>query len=436
MITRQYVQDLYDLTLAQLQKKYRQKSKDKPTIKDQRSLNVLRRKYKELYQVEKLPNEQINPKQREQLHELLDQTIDKANVNPADVDGFRLSAGSHEGYIKNSDGEIEYTKELGRKGISLYVRKNKIEPETFSPAVPAKITPSKRKPVKRDYRTYFVFGDAQIDYRRMDDNELMPLHDERAMRIARMICKDLQPEEIVNLGDNVDLSSLSRFKSDSDHFHRTLGPSFQRAHDYYAELRSDNPNAKIVEVSSNHEVRLRDWVLKYMPQIYGAKRPGETEDYPVMTYPYLANLKHVSVDFIGGYGAAEYPIGGNDDLLARHGRETSSNGTTASKIMKNYPETNNVHGHSHEMSMASKTLRNGRILTSIAVGALCRTDGVVPGYHSAVDDHNKPVHRQQNWQQSVLAIYDYGNGHYQYDNIPIIDGRAFYKGKEYSGESD
>lgn len=308
--------------------------------------------------------------------------------------------------------------------------------EVFEPAVAAKITPNRSKPPRRDHRVYVAIGDAQMDYRRLDDNTLEPLHDERAMRATRLLCADLRPDEIVNLGDNVDLSSLSRFAPDSDHFHRTLGPSFQRAHDFYAELRADNPQAKIVEVSSNHEVRLRNWVLKNMPQMYGVKRPG-VEDFPVMTYPYLANLSHVGVDWVGGYGAAEYPIGGNEDLIARHGRETrTKTQSAASKIMGNYPETNNVHGHAHEMSMATRTLRSGKMLTSLAVGALCRVDGVVPSYHSAVDDHNMPVKTQENWSQGIAVILDYGNSHYQFDSVPIRDGVIFYNGVEYNGNGN
>lgn len=305
--------------------------------------------------------------------------------------------------------------------------------ELWQPVPAARITPSRRKAANRDHRRYFVFGDAQMGYRRLDDDTLEPLHDERAMRVARLICRDIQPDEIVNLGDNIDYAELSRFKKDSDHFYRTMGVSHGRVHSYYGEIRADNPHAKIVEVSSNHEVRFRDFVLQNFPQVYGMRRPADDSKYPVMTYAYLANLESVGVEFIGGYAAAEYKIGGNDDLIARHGRETSSNGTAASKIMKNHPETNNIHGHSHEMSMATKTLRSGRVLASLAVGALCRMDGTVPGYHSAVDDQNQVVHRQQNWQQSVLAIYDYGDGHYQFDQIPIMDGKAFYKGKEYNG---
>lgn len=309
--------------------------------------------------------------------------------------------------------------------------------DTFDIVTPARITPSRRKVPNREYRTYFVFGDTQIDYRKYDDDTYLPTHDDRAMRVARLICRDLQPDEIVNLGDTMDMAAISRFKKDSNHFKDSIRPAAKRVHQMYAEYRADNPDAKIVEVDSNHHTRLRDYILANAPELYTLRYPTDEDGaYPIWSYPRLVDLAHLGVEWVSGYGAAEYRIGGNEDLIARHGRETSSNGTAASKIMKNHPETNNVHGHSHEMSMATKTLRSGRVLASVAVGALCRTDGSVPGYHSAVDDHNEVVHRQQNWQQSVLAIYDYGNGHYQFDQIPIINGKAFYNGKEYTGGDD
>ena len=300
-------------------------------------------------------------------------------------------------------------------------------------AEPARITPSRAKAPTREHKVYFAYGDAQIDYRNID-GELIPIHDERAINVALQLAKALRPELIVNLGDNVDLSNLSRFKKDSDHFFRTLAPSFQRAHDIYAQLRSDNPDAQIVEVSSNHEVRLRDTILQHIPNLYDVRRANEEkEKYPVMSYPYMANLERVGVDWIGGYGAAEFVI--NDDLAFRHGRETGNRTqSAASQIMRNHPETNNVHGHAHEMSTAYKTTRAGRLLASVAVGAVCRTDGVVPSYHNAVDDLNQPVKKQEQWQQGVLAIHDYGQGRYDFRHIPIVDGTAFYEGKEYKSE--
>lgn len=313
--------------------------------------------------------------------------------------------------------------------------------EPFAPATPARITPSRRKPVQRDYKTIFVFSDLQAGYRRVLDHdtqqhEMIPLHDERAMRVARMIARAAMPDVIVNCGDSIDLSSLSRHPKDSNHFMSELGPAFQRVHDYYAELKADNPNARLVEVSSNHNQRMAKFVLERAPELYDVYRAGEERDYPVNTYPYLVNAKHLGLEWHGGYPAGEFVYGEEyqaPPLVFRHGIESTTNGTTASRIMKRYPDTHNVHGHDHSASEAYHTTRDGRVLGSFVVGALCRTDGIVPSYWSSIDDHNRPVYRHENWQQSVAVITDHQNGQYTFENILIQDGRAYWRGREYNG---
>lgn len=338
--------------------------------------------------------------------------------------------GFHVGFIKNSEGEIEYTVPLP------HARTGKANLDEFTPATAARITPTKRKPIERDHKILYVFSDAQIDYRRLPDGELQPIHDERALSVGRLICKDLQPDEIINLGDTVDLAALSRFAPDSDHFHRTLGPSFQRVHDYYAQLRADNPWAKITEVDSNHNTRLKSFVLKYAPAMYGMQRAGEDGEYPVLSYPFLANLGKLGVDWVSGYGAAEYVYGLEHDtppIIFKHGNSAVSNGSTSAKESKENPEVNVVRGHSHRIETHYRTTRAGNYLASVVCGVMCRTTGEVPGYHSAVDDFGTPVKFQEDWQTGVLIIHDY-DGTYQYDHVPIQDGVAFYNGKEYTAD--
>jgi hypothetical protein len=335
-------------------------------------------------------------------------------------------AGFHVGYIRNADGEIEYTKPLPH--VEYAPERSESLLDAWKPATPAKIVPSKRKPLVRDYKTLLVFGDMQIDYRRID-NDLIPIHDEAAMQALALFASDIRPDEMINLGDTVDFAALSRFQKDSDHFYRTLGPSFQRIHDFYAQLRSDNPNAKIVEVDSNHHKRLTDFVLKNMPDFYGVKQAGSNDDYPVFTYPYLANLKHVGVDWVGGYGAAEYQY--KDDLAFIHGNFAVSNGSTAAKLAKANPDRNIVQGHVHRAETQYQTDRRGRMLGAFTVGALCRSDGVVPSYHSSVNERGRPVTYQENWQSSAMVIQDYGDGKYNFEHVMIRDGKIIYHGKEY-----
>lgn len=308
--------------------------------------------------------------------------------------------------------------------------------ERFTPATPAKITPSKAKPKVRDYKALYVFSDAQIDYRRLESGELIPIHDEKALAVGRMICKDVMPDEIINLGDTVDLAALSRFKPDSDHFHRTLGPAFQRVHDYYAELRADNPWAKIVEVDSNHNTRLKDFFMRNVPSMYGFRRPNDTDEFPMFTYPYMANLGHIGVEWISGYGAAEYEYGLEYDkptIIFKHGTTAVSNSSTAARESKENPYNHVVRGHTHRMESHYRTTRDGSYLSSFVVGASCKITGEVPSYHSAVDDKGEIVKYQENWQSGVMVIFDY-EGEYEFHHITIKDGRAYFNGKEFTAD--
>lgn len=349
--------------------------------------------------------------------------MEKHNYNPDSDKGGRL-ASTWEMMSKNNDGEPEVT--------TLHKYEYPVDPsdlfKDWQPATPARITPSRRKPINRDHKTLVAFGDMQIDFRRIND-DLEPIHDEKAIQALLELARDLRPDELVNLGDTVDLSALSRFGKDSDHFYRTLGPSFQRIHDIYAQLRSDNPEAKITEVDSNHHKRLTDFVLKQMPDFYGVRQAGNQDEYPVMTYPYLANLKHVGVDWVGGYGAATYEY--KPDLAFIHGQFAVSSGSTAAKLSRANPDRNIVQGHVHRMESQYRTTRTGKYLGAFTVGALCRIDGVVPSYHSSINELGQPVQYNENWQQGLMVINDYGDGQYQFDQVPIINGRIVYNGKEY-----
>lgn len=360
--------------------------------------------------------------------ESIDRMMRDVGVDPSLVP-MGSTVNFHVGFIRNNKREIEYTKALP----SVKSHKGAEHLQDFTAAVPAKITPSRTKAKNQKHKDIFVFSDQQVDYRRIDlgdDNlSLVPIHDERAMRVARELCSFIKPNVIVNCGDTPDLASLSRFKPDSDHFYRSSTPTFQRIHNYYGELRADNPTAKIVETDSNHVKRFDAAVLKNMPQFYNVRAAGSDSRYPFMSYPYLVGLEKVDVEWVSGYSAAEYKYA--EDLVFIHGTLAVSNGSTAEKLSKNNPDRNIVQGHKHNSEMFTKTDRNGRQYVAAVVGALCSTHGLVPSYHSSVDSNARPVYRQENWAQSVMHIEDYGNGNYIFNHIPIIRGVAHYRGKTF-----
>ena len=365
----------------------------------------------------------------------LDELLLRQGIDLSDIEerGFHRINYWQQG-IKNADGEHEAHDLMG---VEL---RPTITPDGWQAAA-ARITPSRANPPKRDYRVIAAFSDAQIDYRRIinprtQEQHLEPIHDEKAMRAARLFFKFMQPDVLVDCGDMVDYAGLSNHPDKNDHFFKTVAPSLQRYHDYLAELRADHPNSEIHVVDSNHNLRLRKQVLRYLPALYDVYQAGsDDEDYPVLTTPHLANFKPLDINYHAGYGAAEYVYGEEYDrppIVFKHGQIVRSNGSTAAAESKKNPETHVVRGHGHRTERHTRTDRNGNYLTSIQIGALCLRKGQVEGYHSSVDDRNQPVEHQEDWQASVLVIEDY-DGNYNFTVHDIIDGIIRYKGREFDG---
>lgn len=332
----------------------------------------------------------------------------------------------YQGFIKNKDGEPQL---VDLRKVSV---KTRPIPQSSSlvvkPVVPAVIKQDRRRPPVRDYKTILAFGDAQIGYRRVGD-EMVPLHDESAISAAVALARHLRPDVVVDLGDTTDFAELSRFPADSDHFQGTLQSALQRTHDLYAEFTAVTKGADRIVVDSNHTKRLSAYILKNAAALYNIK--ADDEKYPTLSYPGLIKLDKVGWDFIGGYEGAEYEYA--DDLAFIHGRYAVSNGSTASKLSKDNHDRNIVQGHKHSIESHWYTDRKGKKFGAFVVGALCRIDGVVPSYHSSVNERNQPNRRFENWQNGVMVIRDYGEGHYQFDQVPINDGVIRYNGNMFVG---
>lgn len=331
-----------------------------------------------------------------------------------------------QGMVKNADDEPEL---VDMAGVELRPAVTTEYPNPFiTQAQPVSIPRSTAKPTKRNYRLIASIPDEQIGYRFID-GEYQPLHDEAAMAVARMILRDYQPDLIVKAGDTGDLGEISKYDPDSDHFLHTMQATIDRAHLWNEELRSDNPNARIVEMEGNHN-RLTKFVLKHAMQLYNLKLANRPDSWPVVSWPYLTRMAESGVEWVSGYPANEFWAA--DDLVFIHGNTVNSRGSTAAKLSDNYPDANVVFGHVHSHQLHTQTTRRGEYLTAATFGTLARIDGVVPSYWNGVDDHNQPVKRYENWTQGIGLIEDYGDGQYQFDPIFISDGVAKHRGKEYS----
>lgn len=303
------------------------------------------------------------------------------------------------------------------------VKRRPLDIPFLEPVEISKLKFDRKRATRLGAKTVLVFGDEQIGWRRIGD-EMLPLHDIQAMAAVHQLARSLQPDVVVNLGDTTDLSELSRFRPDSRHFQNTLQPGLQTTHDWLASITEVTPKAERHIVDSNHWKRFGDYVLA---------NAGVLAEIPELKLHRLLRLKEIGWQFHGGYGSAEYVYNeGPKEIAFKHGTLATANGSTAYKLNKENPDRFIVQGHQHRRGAEFSTDRHGESVGAFVVGALCHIDGRVPSFHSAIDpESDRPVKRFENWTQDVLVIRDYGNGDYQFDQVPIKDGHIVYEGKHY-----
>lgn len=329
------------------------------------------------------------------------------------------------GFIKNKDGEIEYTRPL--EAVT-YEPEIDLEKALIRQAPPVKITPTKATRKSRKDTLIQDLPDIQYGWRKLPDGSLVPLHDQRAMDVALQISKELQPNHIVLGGDDLDFAELSRFDPDSRHFENTMQLALDGLFLFYAQLRAENPNARIHALEGNHN-RLTKFVLKNALKLHGIKRAGDIDEYPILTYPFLMRFNELEIEWYSGYPANSVFI---ENTQYVHGKQVRSNGSSAFLYSKEN-DLNTVFHHIHRHESHTRTNTLGRYITAISFGCLADTGGAVPSYHNGVDDKGNVIGYYENWQNGTGLIHEYGE-YTQFQPIIIKDGSAQLDGKEYLGE--
>jgi len=299
--------------------------------------------------------------------------------------------------IRNAQGDVEvhelhYERKLPEVSAEDYNR-------LFVSQAPHTVMRSTRrvKPKDRD-KVSAIIPDVQIGYR---DDE--PFHDERAMALARLAVRETYPDEIVVLGDLLDLPSVSKYPQRQD-WQGTVQKSLDTAHLFLAGLRADAPDAKIVLLGGNHERRWEDNIRKNAAELLGIRRANAGAELGVLTLDYLMRLDELEVEYHSGYPSSHYWIQPN--VRAVHGVTTGRSGETASRLVNN-AVVSTVQGHSHKLEIAYKTLdefTGPRNIWGMVAGALCKTDSSVPSSALTTDSRNQLVAQQMNWQQGMAFI--------------------------------
>lgn len=290
-------------------------------------------------------------------------------------------------------------------------------------AAPTRINPSRRKKPTRSDTVTLAMGDAQIGFR---DQE--PFHSERAMALGLVAVREVQPDNIVLTGDMIDLQGMSKFTQRSDWANNSQ-MAIDRYHQYLAELRANAPDANIVVVHGNHELRMDKYIQQNAAEVLGLRRANMAHELAVLTLQYLVRYDDLGVTGIDGYPNAAYWL--EDDLKVTHGTNVAKAGSNVAKYLQQ-EKTSTIFGHTHRLELGYRTIptRGGKSdIVAASPGCLARVDGSVPGYRYSVNAQGETVHRAEDWQNGALVIlHNERNHHVQpmrmdSDGIQIFDRR-------------
>jgi hypothetical protein len=207
----------------------------------------------------------------------------------------------------------------------------------------------------------------------------VPYHDERAVRNVASFIRRFKPDQVITIGDEIDLPQISRWTEGTPGwFEQTLGAD----RDATVEILWDLQVTDMIR--SNHTDRLYNVIMKKIPAFLAL---------PELKFEKFMKLDELGIKF------HRKPLEFAPDWIAIHGDEGSvkpTPGLTALDAARKHGK-NVVCGHTHRAGQSAFTEASGgvlgRILRGVEVGNLM--DFKKAGYMKGTG----------NWQQAFAVFY-------------------------------
>jgi hypothetical protein len=352
----------------------------------------------------------------------------------ADVD--RLLAGArvgkvaktYQGFYKTDDGHeivdmqtVEYDDEIPPWPV-------------VAPARPINAKPRPAPKVSTGVQTIFIAPDPQIGCRRYEDGSLDWFQDDRAIDVSLQLIRASKPTRIINLGDTCDFPEWSSKFLVSPEFVLTTQPTIDRTHRYLGEQLTEAPEGCDSDMlEGNHDNRLPIAITKNAMAALRLRRANAPEEWPVLSLQALLRLDELGVTYHDGYPAGRVKLAAGTapqtPLYAIHGERL-----TVSAVAKNERQSY-VQGHIHRIQDHFETYEvDGEqvIVNAWSTGTLARVDGAIPSTKGGSTIKGRPIKRWEGWQQGVGVVTVMADGSWEKEIIPIREGRAIWRGEEYT----
>jgi hypothetical protein len=166
------------------------------------------------------------------------------------------------------------------------------------------------------YRKVFCIGDVQCGYWRDDNGNLIPFHDEAAMDLCLQMLALDQPDEVVILGDALDLPEFGKYRKEPAFFN-TTNPAIARMTEFLAKIRSIvGPDCVISYIMGNHELRLTSAIVDNLCALNGIRRHDAGDTFGVLTIPFLLQFERFNIKCTDQYPTGEVWL--TDNLVCTH----------------------------------------------------------------------------------------------------------------------
>ena len=346
----------------------------------------------------------------------LEDLLKQANVNPEQWKVTKWIANKWESLGKNGSTVPLWQVKAWLQRVPEWAKQT-IEPVKHLPRKPSR---SSEHGLKRA----LIIPDSQNGYtvnRRTQEHT--PLHDRRAWDIAIQVAQRLQPDEIILLGDMLDLAPFGKYTTEPA-LHFTTTPTLLELHWWLGQLRLAAPSAKLTYLEGNHELRLSRIMLDHVKEAADLRPIDDPHGPPVLSVPRLLALDQLDIEYIPGYPGGEYWLW--DTVRTYHGSTVrQGSGQSTAAVIKD-ASCHTIFGHVHRTELCAKTQTDAsghNVIYSMTPGTIARLDGVVPGST-----------RRSNWQQGLGIVYMSPTEQVQMNLLSITDGMCVLDGSMLHGE--
>src|SRR5437899_4809420 len=173
-----------------------------------------------------------------------------------------------------------------------------------------------------------------------------PYHDQLMLDKLIQVAADIQPDQIVQIGDGIDFPTVSRWTVGTA---AAYAPELQEHIDGYREgflvpMRQAAPHAAFKWLRGNHDERLEDFVNKYAAPLRTLR---------ALEMHNLFGLNELNIDYVKG------PIRIGTNTYAVHGHESGGYSSQPQawdlKFVRRYgSEKNIIFGHTHQPYLTTR----------------------------------------------------------------------------------